>query len=102
MNVKVLVSLCLVVMLQACSTSYVTYHCQADKEFDVAYTKNHESAVIRVDNQEYTLMQVPAGSGVKYVPTGEEKTKVNPLVLHTKGEHARLEVGSEVYKGCRI
>ncbi|GLT16798.1 hypothetical protein GCM10007938_05740 [Vibrio zhanjiangensis] len=89
-------------ILQGCSASYVTYHCQADKEFEVSYAQGDQSATLRVMNQEYPMMQVPAGSGVKYILSDKAKSSVNPIVLHTKGEHARLEIGSEVYKGCKI
>ena len=88
-------------MLQACST-VCDLPLPIRKEFDVAYLKNHESAVLRVDNQEYTLIRSHLVLVQNMFQGDGKKPILNPLVLHTKGEHARLEVGSEVYKGCRI
>ncbi|MFY2509432.1 MliC family protein [Vibrio pectenicida] len=102
MNLKVLNIALLAIILQGCSSQYVTYYCPLDKHFDVAFSEDHENAVLRLANEEYSLMHVPAGSGAKYILKSDTESTANPLILHTKGDYARLEVGSEVYKGCKI
>ena len=61
----------LAIILQECSSQYVTYYCQSDKQFDVAFSDDHEDAVLRVANEEYSLMHIPAGSGAKYILKNE-------------------------------
>ncbi|MGF1743741.1 MliC family protein [Vibrio minamisatsumaniensis] len=80
----------------------VTYQCEADVSYEVTYLDN-EKAVLSLFDNEYHLIQVPAGSGTKYIlddDTSKEAEGRN-VTLRTKGDHARLVVDRNVYKNCR-
>ncbi|NAX18212.1 MULTISPECIES: MliC family protein [unclassified Vibrio] len=75
------------------------YQCRSGEHFDVAYIEQ-QSAVLRIADREYTLIQIPAASGAKYVIDDSEQTQPQTVLLHTKGDEALLEVGSTTYQGC--
>lgn len=75
------------------------YQCAAGGSFDVSYP-DQQSALLRIDGKQYTLLQVPAASGVKYQL--DDKNDTQSVVLHTKGDEATLEMSSAFYKACKI
>lgn len=75
------------------------YQCAAGGSFDVSYL-DQQSALLRVGGKQYTLLQVPAASGVKYVL--DDKSNPQSVMLHTKGDEATLELSSTFYKACKI
>ncbi|WP_135456026.1 MliC family protein [Vibrio echinoideorum] len=79
---------------------FVTYQCESDVSFEVAYLDN-EKAVLRLPNNEYRLIQIAAGSGTKYILDDGTSEVVNSVTLRTKGDNARLELDRVVYKNCR-
>ncbi|PRQ64127.1 MliC family protein [Vibrio sp. V01_P9A10T6] len=100
-----------VAFLAACSPHYANdsrvesenlfqhYQCRSGEHFDVAYIEQ-QSAVLRIADREYTLIQIPAASGAKYVIDDSEQTQPQTVLLHTKGDEALLEVGATIYQGC--
>ncbi|WP_299688360.1 MliC family protein [uncultured Vibrio sp.] len=79
---------------------FVTYQCESDTSFDVAYLEN-EKAVLRLPKHEYRLTQIPAGSGIKYILDDGTSELINRVILYAKGDNARLELGRVIYKNCR-
>ncbi|MGF1799282.1 MliC family protein [Vibrio gigantis] len=79
---------------------FVTYQCESEVSFDVAYLGN-EKAVLRLPDNEYQLTQVPAGSGTKYILDDGTSEMINSITLRTKGDNARLELGRVVYRNCQ-
>lgn len=79
---------------------FVTYQCESDVSFEVAYLDN-EKAVLRLPENEYRLTQVPAGSGTKYILDNGTSELINSVTLRTKGDNARLELGRVVYRNCQ-
>lgn len=79
---------------------FVTYQCESDASFKVAYLGN-EKAVLRLPENEYRLTQIAAGSGTKYILDDGTSELINSVTLRTKGDNARLELGRVVYKNCR-
>lgn len=109
MKAMLVASLCTVALV-GCSKSaapnsaasdnqFVTYQCESDVSFDVAYLSN-EKAVLRLPDNEYQLTQVPAGSGTKYILDDGTSEMINSITLRTKGDDARLELGRVVYRNC--
>ncbi|ROQ86957.1 MliC family protein [Vibrio crassostreae] len=84
----------------ASDNQFVTYQCESDVSFDVAYLSN-EKAVLRLPDNEYQLTQVPAGSGTKYILDDGTSEMINSITLRTKGDDARLELGRVVYRNCQ-
>ncbi|MGF1754840.1 MliC family protein [Vibrio makurazakiensis] len=80
---------------------FVTYQCESNASFDVAFLEG-EKAVLRLPKHEYRLVQVAAGSGVKYILDDGTAELLNNVTLRTKGENARLELGRVVYKNCHL
>ncbi|MCG9638974.1 MliC family protein [Vibrio sp. Isolate34] len=110
MKAMLVASLCAVALV-GCSKSaapdstasdnqFVTYQCESDVSFDVAYLSN-EKAVLRLPDNEYQLTQVPAGSGTKYILDDGTSEMINSVTLRTKGDDARLELGRVVYRNCQ-
>ncbi|MCG9545128.1 MliC family protein [Vibrio sp. Isolate33] len=110
MKAMLVASLCTVALV-GCSKSaapdsaasdnqFVTYQCESDVTFDVAYLSN-EKAVLRLPDNEYQLTQVPAGSGTKYILDDGTSEMINSITLRTKGDDARLELGRVVYRNCQ-
>lgn len=81
--------------------AFVTYLCDSNKQFEVAYLRDQQSALLRLPKHDYRLTQVPSGSGAKYILDNGTKPILNPVTLHTKGDNARLELGRVVYKDCK-
>ncbi|WP_394139790.1 MliC family protein [Vibrio chagasii] len=109
MKAMLVASLC-TVALMGCSKSaapdstisdnqFVTYQCESDVSFEVAYLDN-EKAVLRLPENEYRLTQVAAGSGTKYILDDGTGELINSVTLRTKGDNARLELGRVVYRNC--
>jgi membrane-bound inhibitor of C-type lysozyme len=46
------------------------------------------------------MIQVPSGSGTKYILHDGTAEIQNPVTLYTKGKEARLELSHLVYKNC--
>jgi len=82
-------------------SQFVTYQCESDKTFDVAYLPD-EKAVLRLPKHEYRLTQVAAGSGTKYILDDGTAELLNSVTLRTKGDIARLELGRVIYKNCSL
>ncbi|QFT10575.1 MliC family protein [Vibrio sp. THAF190c] len=82
------------------SGEYMTYQCESERTFDVAY--GDEQAVLRLPDNQYRLKQVVAASGTKYILDDGTTELMNGITLFTKGEHARLELGRVIYRNCRI
>lgn len=80
---------------------FVTYQCESNKQFEVAYLIEEQAALLRLPKHDYRLIQVPSGSGAKYILDNGTKPILNPVTLHTKGDDARLELGRVVYKNCK-
>lgn len=105
MKAMLVASLCTVALV-GCSKSaapdnqFVTYQCESDVSFDVAYLSN-EKAVLRLPDNEYQLTQVPAGSGTKYILDDGTSEMISSITLRTKGDDARLELGRVVYRNCQ-
>ncbi|MFL9759785.1 MliC family protein [Vibrio cyclitrophicus] len=110
MKAMLVASLCTVALV-GCSKSasldsaasdnqFVTYQCESDVSFDVAYLSN-EKAVLRLPENEYQLTQVPAGSGTKYILDDGTSEMISSITLRTKGDDARLELGRVVYRNCQ-
>lgn len=110
MKALLIASLCTVALV-GCSKSaaldntvpdnqFVTYQCESDVSFEVAYLDN-EKAVLRLPDNEYRLIQIAAGSGTKYILDDGTSEVVNSVTLRTKGDNARLELDRVVYKNCR-
>ena len=110
MKALLIASLCTVALF-GCSKStapdgavsddqFVTYQCESDASFKVAYLGN-EKAVLRLPENEYRLTQIAAGSGTKYILDDGTSELINSVTLRTKGDNARLELGRVVYKNCR-
>lgn len=105
MNSKLLIVGALASFVVGCAptphkTEYLTYHCEAEKSFEVAYFPEKESAILRVSGQPYPLIQVPSGSGARYI-LDDKTTAENAITLYTKGNEARLELEQSVYKNCK-
>ena len=79
---------------------FVTYQCESDASFKVAYLSD-EKAVLRLPENEYRLTQIAAGSGTMYILDDGTSELINSVTLRTKGDNARLELGRVVYKNCR-
>ncbi|MBY7730701.1 MliC family protein [Vibrio bathopelagicus] len=110
MKALLIASLCSVALV-GCSKSaapdsvvsddqFVTYQCESDASFKVAYLGN-EKAVLRLPDNEYRLTQIAAGSGTKYILDDGTSELLNSVTLRTKGDNARLELGRVVYKNCQ-
>lgn len=109
MKVMLVASLCTVALVgcsksaapdsEASNNQFMTYQCESDVSFDVAYLDN-EKAVLRLPDNEYRLTQVPAGSGTKYILDDGTAEVMNSITLRTKGDNARLELGRVVYRNC--
>lgn len=76
------------------------YQCSEDKQFSVDYLIEEQGALVRVDDVDYALIQVPSGSGTRYILPENAQTEVKAVSLYTKGNSARLELGREIYKNC--
>lgn len=85
---------------EASNNQFMTYQCESDVSFDVAYLDN-EKAILRLPDNEYRLTQVPAGSGTKYILDDGTAEVMNSITLRTKGDNARLELGRIVYRNCQ-
>jgi len=105
-------SLIVVTALVGCSQSavvdddtsvsqFMTYQCESNRSFDVAFPE-HEKAVLRLPDHEYRLTQVVAGSGTKYILDDGTAEILNSVMFHTKGDNARLELGRVIYKNCHL
>lgn len=79
---------------------FTFYQCSADKTFKVAFMPNEPLALLRLPEHDYRLVQVPSGSGTKYILDDGTAQTLNPVTLYTKGKEARLELGRVVYKNC--
>lgn len=103
------------VLLSACSTSNnddsnsadnhsenygYHYQCSDDKTFQADYLIEDRGALVNVDGEDYALVQVPAGSGTRYMLPEFAQTEVAPINLYTKGDYARLEYGLDVFINC--
>lgn len=82
------------------SGEYMTYQCESDQTFDVAYGDGQ--AVLRLPDNQYRLKHVVSASGAKYISDAETTEQMDAITLFTKGEHARLELGRTIYRNCRI
>ncbi|GAK82992.1 hypothetical protein JCM19238_536 [Vibrio ponticus] len=76
------------------------YQCSEDKQFAADYLIEEQGALVRVDGVDYALVQVPSGSGTRYMLPENAQTEIKPVNLYTKGKYARLELGREIYKNC--
>ncbi|KHA60013.1 hypothetical protein NL53_13000 [Vibrio variabilis] len=81
---------------------WILYQCDAGKAFEVGYLPEQEKAWLKVEQQEFPLIQVPSGSGTKYILDDGTAATANPIVLHTKGTNARLEFARTIYKNCQF
>tara|TARA_Y100001960_G_scaffold201774_1_gene210881 strand:- start:1840 stop:2184 length:345 start_codon:yes stop_codon:yes gene_type:complete len=79
-----------------------TYLCESGKSFQVGYMSKQDKALLRLPKHDYRLIQMPSGSGTKYILDDGTAEKLNPVTLYTKGEEARLELGRVIYKNCQI
>lgn len=86
-------------MTSSDSNSY-HYQCSEDKQFSADYLIEEQGALVRVGDVDYALIQVPSGSGTRYILPNNAQTEVKPVTLYTKGDYARLELGREIYKNC--
>ncbi|WP_260261129.1 MliC family protein [Vibrio intestinalis] len=77
------------------------YQCDSDLTFDVAYLIEEQGALLRIDQADFALVQVPSGSGTRYSLPQNSQSNIQPVTLYTKGEYARLELGREIYKNCK-
>ncbi|MCZ4294490.1 MliC family protein [Vibrio sinaloensis] len=111
MKSRVLLTAMIGLVLTACSYNAVErdsayqgdfefYQCSADKTFKVAFMPNQPLALLRLPEHDYRLVQVPSGSGTKYILDDGTAQTLNPVTLYTKGSEARLELGRVVYKNC--
>ncbi|EEX42933.1 MliC family protein [Vibrio furnissii] len=78
--------------------AFFHYQCDDAASFDVAYAAK-QSAMLRLSDHSYRLMEVAAGSGTKYI-LDDHSTEANPITLFTKGDAARLEANGVIYKNC--
>lgn len=82
------------------NTDFLNYRCESGEQFEVAYFPGKESATLRMAGESYSLIQVPSGSGIRYILDG--KTEANKaMTLYSKGDEARLEFGQSIYKNCK-
>jgi membrane-bound inhibitor of C-type lysozyme len=79
---------------------YITYQCESERTFDIAY--GDQKALLRLPDNQYRLKQVVSASGTKYILDDGTAELMNGITLFTKGEHARLELGRVIYRNCRI
>lgn len=98
-------------VLTACSTistetenryqgDFTYYQCSGGDTFKLALMPNDYTALLRLPKKDYRMIQVPSGSGTKYILHDGTAETPNPVTLYTKGNEARLELGVEVYKNC--
>jgi membrane-bound inhibitor of C-type lysozyme len=85
---------------EVASADFIKYECESDRSFEVAYLVEQEAAILRLPKHDYRMIQIPSGSGTKYILDDGTAEKVNPMTLYTKGEGARLELGRVIYKNC--
>ena len=72
----------------------VTYQCDRDRSFGVAFHPSGESAIIEIDRMRFALRHEPSASGAKYA--------CDVLTLWTKGPDAFVEMdGVREYTNCR-
>ncbi|WP_428774313.1 MliC family protein [Vibrio sp.] len=81
------------------SQSY-SYQCEGGQAFSVRYYTGLETATLTMGSRQYSLVQVASGSGSRYILGDKAAQERNPLILHTKGNMARLSVGETIYKYC--
>ncbi|ROV60886.1 hypothetical protein EGH82_07605 [Vibrio ponticus] len=99
------------VLLAGCATSNESttnnndqygyqYQCSEEKQFLADFLVEEQGALVQVEGVDYALVQVPAGSGTRYMLPENAQTEIQPVNLYTKGKYARLELGREIYKNC--
>ncbi|GAB2654795.1 MliC family protein [Vibrio panuliri] len=76
------------------------YLCSGDKEFFADFLVEEQGALVKVEDVDYALVQVPSGSGTRYMLPENAQSEIQPVNLYTKGNYARLELGREIYKNC--
>ncbi len=81
---------------------FTQYQCDSAKAFQVGYMPSQNKALLLLSETRYRLIQVPSGSGTKYILDDGPAEKINPVTLFTKGADARLELGRVIYKNCQI
>ncbi|KJY82348.1 hypothetical protein TW81_14720 [Vibrio galatheae] len=79
---------------------FMFYQCSADQTFKLALMPNDNLALLRLPKKDYRLIQVPSGSGTKYIQDDGTAETPNVVTLFTKGKEARLEIGEVIYKNC--
>ncbi|UUM31199.1 MliC family protein [Vibrio japonicus] len=81
-------------------TEFLNYRCESGEQFKVAYFPSKESATLRLADQSYSLVQIPSGSGARYI-LDDKSAEKKAITLYTKGVEARLELGQSIYKNCK-
>ncbi|MDC5807535.1 MliC family protein [Vibrio europaeus] len=79
---------------------FLFYQCSGGETFKLALMPNDYTALLRLPKKDYRMIQVPSGSGTKYILHDGTAEIQNPVTLYTKGKEARLELGHLVYKNC--
>lgn len=83
------------------NVNFLQYQCEMGKSFAVAYFPEQERATLRLSGQEFPMIQMPSGSGARYILDDGNAETQNPLTLYTKGNDARLEYERVIYKYCK-
>ncbi|KLN64278.1 MULTISPECIES: MliC family protein [Vibrio] len=79
---------------------FMFYQCSAGETFELALMPNDDTALLRLPKRDYRMIQVPSGSGTKYILHDGTAEIQNFVTLYTKGKEARLDLGQVVYKNC--
>ncbi|PMH37588.1 hypothetical protein BCU68_07725 [Vibrio sp. 10N.286.49.B3] len=78
----------------------VRYLC-GDDGFSVLYLPD-KKALLEFRDETFQLIQVPSGSGIKYITDDRDFTFTTAVTLYSKGEEAIFEFGRAVFADCRI
>lgn len=81
---------------------FLEYQCESDRGFEVAFLSDQEAAILRLPKHDYRLIQIPSGSGSKYILDDGTSEELNSMTLYTKDDSARLELGRVIYRNCQV